>query len=68
MTFEDALAHVNSTGRTDFTREQLEAFDTNHDGSINFAGECPMYVSRNAANWYRIHGIDAQQRQGARVP
>ncbi|PYH34801.1 uncharacterized protein BO87DRAFT_425481 [Aspergillus neoniger CBS 115656] len=37
MTFEDALAHVNSTGRTDFTREQLEAFDTNHDGSINFA-------------------------------
>ncbi|GKZ36648.1 hypothetical protein AbraIFM66950_007823 [Aspergillus brasiliensis] len=37
MTFEDALAHVSSTGRTDFTREQLEAFDTNHDGSINFA-------------------------------
>lgn len=50
MTFEDALAHVNSTGRTDFTREQLEAFDTNHDGSINFAGECLMHFSRYDAN------------------
>lgn len=50
MTFEDALAHVNSTGRTDFTREQLEAFDTNHDGSINFAGKCLRHIMRCATD------------------
>ncbi|RAK96927.1 uncharacterized protein BO80DRAFT_448768 [Aspergillus ibericus CBS 121593] len=47
LTFEDALAHVNSTGRKNFSRDDVKRFDDNHDDNINFAEYLAMMLEND---------------------
>ncbi|PYI11933.1 hypothetical protein BO78DRAFT_413036 [Aspergillus sclerotiicarbonarius CBS 121057] len=47
LTFEDALEHVNSTGRKNFSRDDVKRFDDNHDDNINFAEYLAMMLEND---------------------
>ncbi|PYH99756.1 hypothetical protein BO71DRAFT_479205 [Aspergillus ellipticus CBS 707.79] len=47
LTFDEAIKHIGSTGRVNFSREDVMKFDDNHDDNINFAEYLKMMLAND---------------------